>query len=74
MPKGDRTRKAILAEAVELASVGGLRGLSIGSLAAHTGMSKSGLFAHFGSKEALRVATLKAGGGRFIETVVHHSA
>jgi AcrR family transcriptional regulator len=48
----------------------GLNGLSIGALAAHTGMSKSGLFRHFGSKEELQVATLKAGVDRFMDVVV----
>jgi AcrR family transcriptional regulator len=70
MTKGQDTRAAILAEAANLASINGLNGLTIGSLAAHTGMSKSGLFRHFGSKEELQVATLKAGVDRFTETVI----
>jgi AcrR family transcriptional regulator len=68
--KGDRTRAAILDEAADLASLVGLNGLSVGSLASHTGMSKSGLFRHFGSKEVLQTETLKAGVDRFIETAV----
>jgi AcrR family transcriptional regulator len=57
--KGDRTRSRILDEAVELASVQGLGGLTIGPLAERLGLSKSGLFAHFRSKEALQVETLE---------------
>lgn len=70
MTKGDRTRDAILDEAIDLASVVGLEGLSIGELAHRTGLSKSGLFAHFGSKETLQVEVLRAGFGRFADTVV----
>ena len=70
MTKGDGTRATILAEAANLASLMGLNGLSIGTLAGHTGMSKSGLFRHFGSKEALQLATLRAGIDRFMEVVV----
>jgi AcrR family transcriptional regulator len=55
---GIRTRKAILAEAVSLATVEGLEGLSIGELAKSLGISKSGLYAHFGSKEGLQLATI----------------
>jgi AcrR family transcriptional regulator len=58
--KGALTREAILQEAVQMASELGLEGLSIGRLAEATGMSKAGLFAHFGSKEELQLATLKA--------------
>ncbi len=57
-PKGQRTRTAILAEAARLATVEGLDGLSIGGLATAIGMSKSGLYAHFGSKEDLQLATI----------------
>ncbi|HET7039971.1 MAG TPA: TetR/AcrR family transcriptional regulator [Gemmatimonadales bacterium] len=70
MTKGETTRGAILIEAANLASINGLNGLTIGTLAAHTGMSKSGLFRHFGSKEDLQVATLKAGVDRFMDVVV----
>ena len=55
---GLRSRNVILAAAAELASVEGLEGLSIGRLADHVGMSKSGLFAHFKSKEDLQIATI----------------
>jgi AcrR family transcriptional regulator len=55
---GARSRRAILTGATELATVDGLEGLSIGRLAEHIGMSKSGLYAHFGSKEELQLATI----------------
>ena len=67
--KGERTRQSILERAVDLASVEGLEGLTIGRLANDLGMSKSGLFAHFGSKEDLQLATIAAAGERFIEEV-----
>jgi AcrR family transcriptional regulator len=57
---GERTRRAILDAAARLATVEGLDGLSLGRLAQDTGMSKSGLFAHFGSKEELQLATIAA--------------
>ena len=57
---GERSHAAILEAAARLATVEGLDGLSIGRLAAETGMSKSGLFAHFGSKEQLQLATVAA--------------
>src|SRR6478609_2569578 len=55
---GERTRAAILRTAASLATVDGLEGLSIGNLAAATGISKSGLYAHFGSKQELQLATV----------------
>jgi AcrR family transcriptional regulator len=55
---GERSRTAILTAAAELATVEGLDGLSIGRLADHVGMSKSGVFAHFRSKEELQLATI----------------
>jgi AcrR family transcriptional regulator len=55
---GQRSRDAILDAAARLATVEGLEGLSIGNLAKHTGMSKSGLYAHFTSKEQLQLATI----------------
>jgi AcrR family transcriptional regulator len=58
---GQRSRDAILDTAARLATVEGLRGLSIGNLAKHTGMSKSGLYAHFASKEDLQLATIDRG-------------
>jgi AcrR family transcriptional regulator len=57
--KGDRTRARILDEAVDLASVQGLGGLTLGPLAERLGLSKSGLFAHFESKQTLQVETLE---------------
>ena len=68
--KGTQTREAILDRAVDLASVEGLEGLTIGRLAAELQMSKSGLFAHFGSKQDLQLATITAAAGRFRATVV----
>jgi AcrR family transcriptional regulator len=68
--RGDRTRRAILARAAQIASVEGLEGLSLGRLAADLGMSKSGLFAHFGSKEELQVKTLRAARRIFYERAV----
>ena len=56
---GERTRAAILHAAASLATVEGLEGLSIGHLAAATGISKSGLYAHFGSKQELQLATVE---------------
>ena len=70
MGKGAATREAILEQAVDLASLNGLTGLSIGALAEHTRLSKSGLFAHFGSKEALQIAVLEAAAERFNRVVV----
>jgi AcrR family transcriptional regulator len=55
---GERTRAAILRAAASLATVDGLEGLSIGNLAAATGLSKSGLYAHFGTKQDLQLATV----------------
>jgi AcrR family transcriptional regulator len=69
MRKGEQTRGLILNQAISLASQVGLEGLSIGSLAARLNLSKSGLFAHFGSKEDLQVQTLKQAQLRFEEAV-----
>lgn len=68
--KGEATRQAILARAFELANVDGVSGLSIGRLAEATGLSKSGLFAHFGSKEALCVAVVEEAGRQFVQDVM----
>jgi AcrR family transcriptional regulator len=68
--KGELTRRAILDEAVQIASRDGLGGLTIGQLAGHTDMSKSGLFAHFKSKESLQLQVLEHGRERFIDSVV----
>lgn len=64
------TRRAVLERAIDLASAEGLEGLTIGRLAAEMGMSKSGLFRHFGSKEELQLATIDAAATRYIEQVV----
>ena len=56
---GERSRNVILEEAARLATVEGIGGLSISRLAEAVGMSKSGLFAHFGSKEELQLATVE---------------
>jgi AcrR family transcriptional regulator len=68
--KAVRTRAAILEQAVDIASVEGLEGLSIGKLASELQMSKSGLFAHFGSKQELQLATLGAAAQRFYAEVI----
>ncbi|MFL6564250.1 MAG: TetR/AcrR family transcriptional regulator [Burkholderiales bacterium] len=67
--KGERTRAAILDEALRLVSKAGLDGLTIGTLAEATGMSKSGLFAHFGSRDELLLAVLAHGQAQFGEVV-----
>jgi AcrR family transcriptional regulator len=69
-PTGERTRAAILREAVSLATVDGLEGLSIGNLAGALGMSKSGLYAHFGSKQDLQLATVDEAGRIFRAEVI----
>jgi AcrR family transcriptional regulator len=71
--QGESTRKAILEAAVHLASAEGLEGLTIGRLAADLSMSKSGLFAHFGSKEDLQVATVEAARSIAIREVIRPS-
>ena len=68
--QGERTRKAILETAVHVASAEGLEGLTIGRLSSELSMSKSGLFAHFGSKEELQVATVEAARAIFINEVI----
>src|SRR5262249_62400089 len=67
---GERTRSAILRAAASLATVDGLEGLSIGHLAATIGMSKSGLYAHFGSKQELQLATVEEAERIFTAEVV----
>jgi AcrR family transcriptional regulator len=71
--QGEETRKAILEAAVHIASAEGLEGLTIGRLAMELSMSKSGLFAHFGSKEDLQVATVEAARSIFIREVIRPS-
>ena len=68
--KGAATRELILEHAYELARQDGLEGLSIGALALGVGMSKSGVFAHFGSREDLQLALLDATGKRFFDFVM----
>jgi len=68
--KGEETRQAILARAFELATVVGVSGLSIGRLAEEMKLSKSGLFAHFGSKEALEVAVVEEASRQFVQDVM----
>ena len=65
--KGEETRALILAAAVQHAGVHGFDALTIGLLAEQTGLSKSGLFAHFGSKEELQIATLDEAVRRYNE-------
>jgi AcrR family transcriptional regulator len=68
--KGIATREAIIERAYEIAASAGLEGLSIGPLSDAVGMSKSGVFAHFGSREDLQLAVLEDAGRRFIEAVL----
>ncbi len=70
---GDRTHREILSRAADLASAQGLEGLTIGSLAKALDMSKSGLFAHFGSKQELQLAVIDTAAVVFAETVVEPS-
>ena len=68
--QASNTRRKILQVAVDIASAEGLEGLSIGRLAAELQMSKTGIFAHFGSKEQLQLATVEAAKQVFLEQVV----
>lgn len=68
--RGEETRRAVLRRAVEIASVEGLEALSIGRLATDLGLSKSGVFAGFGSKEELQLATVRAARRIFADAVV----
>ena len=70
MTKGQDTKAAILDAAVAIASEVGFTSLTIGQLAEHTGMSKSGLFAHFRSKEAMQLETLDWARERFTDIVI----
>jgi AcrR family transcriptional regulator len=70
MSKGTDTRDAILTEGMRLASMKGLEGLTIGSLAGELGLSKSGLFAHFKSKEHLQVTVVERAAQVFVEAVI----
>jgi AcrR family transcriptional regulator len=70
MNKGERTRKEIIDKAFVLAGDLGLEALSLGTLASEAGLSKSGLFAHFKSKEALQLEILEEARARFVDTVI----
>ena len=70
MSKGSATKRAILDDALQVASQVGFTGLSIGHLASQTGMSKSGLFAHFGSMNQLQLQLLQRARERFVDSVV----
>jgi AcrR family transcriptional regulator len=70
MGKGDQTREAILLHALKLATKVGFEGLTIGRLADDLKLSKSGLFAHFGSKESLQVKVLELASRRFVDEVI----
>ena len=73
-PRGLKTRRAILRKAVNIASLEGLEGLTIGELASTLRISKSGLFAHFGSKEDLQCAVVDEARDIFIEKVIRPAA
>ena len=73
-PRGLKTRRAILRKAVNIASLEGLEGLTIGKLAATLRISKSGLFAHFGSKEDLQCAVVDEARDIFVAKVVRPAA
>jgi len=68
--KGAATREAIIDRAYEMARIAGVEGLSIGPLAQAVGMSKSGVFAHFGSREDLQLAVIESAARRFGEAVL----
>ncbi len=68
--KGEQTKAAIVRAAMREAAVSGVNALSIGNLASSTGMSKSGLFGHFGSKEALQMSVLEAVIDKFADRVI----
>ncbi|UXI04385.1 TetR/AcrR family transcriptional regulator [Photobacterium sp. TY1-4] len=70
MSKGRLTREHILKTAFDLASINGLDSLTIGQLAKASGMSKSGLFAHFNAKENLQIAVLEFTSEYFVERVI----
>lgn len=70
MAKGEATREAILDHALSMATRTGLEGITMGNLAKEVRMSKSGLFAHFQSKEQLQMDVLETAVARFIETVI----
>jgi AcrR family transcriptional regulator len=67
---GERSRRKVLEQAAQLATVEGLEGLSIGRLATATGMPKSSVYVLFGSKEQLQLATVEAARASFVEEIV----
>jgi AcrR family transcriptional regulator len=69
-PRNDQARHAILRRAADIASADGLEGLSIGRLAVDLGLSKSGLFGYFGSKEELQLATIRTAARVYLTEVV----
>jgi AcrR family transcriptional regulator len=71
--KGEQTRAGIVDAALQIAAQQGLEGLTIGQLAEHRQMSKSGVFAHFGSREELQIMVLEAHEARFIADVLRPS-
>ena len=71
--RGDKTRREILEAAVHIASAEGLEGLTIGRLAGEVRLSKSGLFAHFGSKEGLQLAVVSKARDIFVREVVERA-
>lgn len=70
MKKGEDTKQSILGSALQMASQVGLESMTIGALASETGMSKSGLFAHFQSKENLQIEIIEYAAQRFASNVV----
>jgi AcrR family transcriptional regulator len=70
MRKGEQTKAAIIEAALELSASAGLEGLTIGTLADKMAMSKSGVFAHFGSREDLQIAVLKVYEQRFVDVLM----
>lgn len=70
MRKGEQTRAAIVETALSIAHLHGLEGITIGAIAEKIGKSKSGVFAHFGSREELQIAVLREYEQRFIQTVL----
>ncbi len=68
--KGEQTRASIVANALELAAQAGLEGLTIGAIAERMQRSKSGVFAHFGSREDLQIAVLREYGRQFVDDVL----
>lgn len=70
LPKSERTKTRVLNSALALASRVGFGGLTFGTLAEHAGISKSGLFAHFASKEDLQIQTLHLAEAMFVERVL----